>query len=538
MGTVVTKAIAVADFLPYAKLGKASEAVQRSIAVFLAQLSAVKSAARAKALAQDAIANLCERYTKSSTRATYVSAYRKAVKAYFDEHGIPKGLAVPAQSGKGEVQPHLAEQHIALNYLYAPAADYQAISTQNKVKTAAQRDHLTPFRLETAIAATEKAIQSEDWRELAAGLIMSVQARPSDMLAAGDFKAVSKYRVEFTSQAKKRGATVTGEVWTIIPAVDFVDAFTRLRRAPAVLALKSMALKDIDSGKNSTLNRAINRVFGAAIPAPFGEQTLSAKNLRAAGVNVAYHLYGRDEQSLGRFAELQLLHDNPGTAANYEDFYCTDAEGKRLSEIGLRQDSPLEAKPKSRTKTSMTIDRQLLAELDTFGPGSRSEQLIHIMALARQTEDLQKQLDYQKEQNARLKAAATVETAPASAPESDPIRAIPNAELMGSKKRGAAEERLRRTVEAIQEYNAGRELAEQIAINKGSLRKLAGVNAQTINTWVDDHAAELNQYSEAQGHGYRQNVGQDLSVIKWSEAAYGAYDWPKEYFSGSAGRSR
>ena len=538
MGTVVTKAIAVADFLPYAKLGKASETVQRSIAVFLAQLSAVKSPARAKALAQDAIANLCERYTKSSTRATYVSAYRKAVKAYFDEHGIPKGLAVPAQSGKGEVQPHLAEQHIALNYLYAPAADYQAISTQNKVKTAAQRDHLTPFRLETAIAAMEKAIQSEDWRELAAGLIMSVQARPSDMLMAGDFKAVSKYRVEFTSQAKKRGATVTGEVWTIIPAVDFVDAFTRLRRDSAVLALKSMALKDIDSGKNSTLNRAINRVFGAAIPAPFGEQTLSAKNLRAAGVNVAYHLYGREDQSLGRFAELQLLHDNPGTAANYEDFYCTDAEGKRLSEIGLRQDSPLEAKPKSRTKTSMTIDRQLLAELDTFGPGSRSEQLIHIMALARQTEDLQKQLDYQKEQNARLKAAATVETAPAPAPESDPIRAIPNAELMGSKKRGAAEERLRRTVEAIQEYNAGRELAEQIAINKGSLRKLAGVNAQTINTWVDDHAAELNQYSEAQGHGYRQNVGQDLSVIKWSEAAYGAYDWPKEYFSGSAGRSR
>jgi hypothetical protein len=286
-----------------------------------------------------------------------------------------------------------------------------------------------------------------------------------------------------------------------------------------------MALKDIDSGKNSTLNRAINRIFGAIIPAPFGEKDLSAKNLRAAGVNVAHHLYGRDDQIIGRFAELQLLHGNPGAAANYEDFYCTGADGKKLHEVGIRKDSGLETMPKSTTKTSMTVDRQLLEQMDTFGPGSRSEQLVHIMALARKAEELQAQLAYQKEQNAKLRAAATVETAPA--PESDLIRAIPNAELMGSKKRGAAEERLRRTVEAIQEYNAGRELAEQIAVNKGSLRSLAGVNAQTINTWVDDHAAELAQYSEAQGHGYRQNVGQDLSVIKWSEAAYGAYEWPK-----------
>jgi hypothetical protein len=27
-----------------------------------------------------------------------------------------------------------------------------------------------------------------------------------------------------------------------------------------------------------------------------------------------------------------------------------------------------------------------------------------------------------------------------------------------------------------------------------------------------------------------KNVGKDLSVIKWSEAAYGAYEWPEQYF--------
>ena len=72
---------------------------------------------------------------------------------------------------------------------------------------------------------------------------------------------------------------------------------------------------------------------------PHGEEELSCKNLRAAGVNVSHWLHGRDDQSLGRFAELQLLHDNPGTAANYEDFYCVDANGSRLKEIGVLVDS-------------------------------------------------------------------------------------------------------------------------------------------------------------------------------------------------------
>jgi hypothetical protein len=295
---------------------------------------------------------------------------------------------------------------------------------------------------------------------------------------------------------------------------------------------------DVDSSKNSTLNRAINRVFGGIIPAPFGEKELSAKNLRAAGVNVAYHLYGREDQSLGRFAELQLLHDSAGIAANYEDFYCTGTDGKRLGEIGIRKDSELKTMPKSQTKSSMTIDRQLLAEMDSFGPGSRSEQLICIMALARKAAELETQLAYQAEQNKKLRATTAATTprtapteaeyttnkepaamAPTTAAETD-LRKLPDSDLSG-KKKGYAEERISRTVAAIQDYNAGRDLAEQIAVNSGSLRQLAGVNVKKVNEWVKGHATELDEYATAQGHGFRQNVGKDLSVIKlaWNEPA-------------------
>ncbi|NJM84993.1 MAG: hypothetical protein HC839_01655 [Leptolyngbyaceae cyanobacterium RM2_2_21] len=127
-------------------------------------------------------------------------------------------------------------------------------------------------------------------------------------------------------------------------------------------------------------------------------------------------------------------------------------------------------------------------------------------------------------------AIARSDIASVEAAKPDDIRSTPNAELMGSRKRGGAEEKLRRTIEAIQEYNAGRQLEEQIAINKGSLRKITKVKAQSVNEWVDEHAEAIVAYSHTQGHGYRQNVGKDLSVIKWNEDAYGVYEWPEGYF--------
>ncbi|PZO47639.1 MAG: hypothetical protein DCF15_18790, partial [Phormidesmis priestleyi] len=54
-------------------------------------------------------------------------------------------------------------------------------------------------------------------------------------------------------------------------------------------------------------------------------------------------------------------------------------------------------------------------------------------------------------------------------------RNVSNDELNGDRRRDAYAEKLRRSVAAIQEYNAGRELAEQYAINSSSLRQMTKV---------------------------------------------------------------
>ena len=89
------------------------------------------------------------------------------------------------------------------------------------------------------------------------------------------------------------------------------------------------------------------------------------------------------------------MHDNPGTAANYEDFYCVDDKGKRLMEIGILKDEPLSGKPLSEKRSSLSLDKQLLemiSDAEQWGEGSHADRLERIIARAKQADRLERQL--------------------------------------------------------------------------------------------------------------------------------------------------
>ena len=86
-------------------------------------------------------------------------------------------------------------------------------------------------------------------------------------------------------------------------------------------------------------------------------------------------------------------------------------------------------------------------------------------------------------------------------------------------------EKLRRSVEAIQEYNTGLDDSEHFSVTGSILRQLSGVKPDKLKEWMTEHKAELDSYNAS--CGARQKVGkpEPQSVIKWSERAYGNYDW-------------
>ena len=103
-------------------------------------------------------------------------------------------------------------------------------------------------------------------------------------------------------------------------------------------------------------------------------------------------------------------------------------------------------------------------------------------------------------------------------------RKVSNDELNGDRRHDAYHEKLRRSVEAIEEYNAGRDDSEQFAITGSLLRQITKVKPGLVKEWMEAHAAELESYNA--GYPTRQNTGKPAprSVIKWSES-YGDYTW-------------
>jgi hypothetical protein len=546
---------------------------------FLAQIVQCVNPDTADKFCRSAIANLYERRSGKdgqpgtpSSRCTFASYYRQALKQAAIDFGMPAEIS-----------------DICIPILKGSDSDIAIGQDKQQKRTRKHQSNLIPFNPQAVLAQIETALNSDDWRQIAAALVMCCHARPADILKLGSFKVLSEYQVEFTSPAKKRGGRAVGNIWVMIPAADFVDAFSRLRRMPEVLRYQAMSNSEVDSSSNSNIGRAIQQTFGEVLSLPHGAKgTTSATNARAAATNLAHWLYGTDEIHAAELSTRQLMHDSTNAEANYRDYRLVGENGQAIKDYGVRlnlgptvpyyfyavnadglcefnedgsvkknsmmpDDNPavisvsssgkitVNAKsqtktmPKSQTKTSLTIDRQLLAEMDSFGPGSRSDQLINIMATARQSEELQAQLAYQKEQVAKLKAtaAAAPQTAPvtgdyattteATTTAETDLRMLQDSELKG-KKSGLAEERIRRTVAALQDWNAGKELEEQIEINVGSLRQLAAASASKVGAWAKDHAAELQAYADGQGHPFTKNSkfnrGKDIAALvslPWNE---------------------
>ena len=111
----------------------------------------------------------------------------------------------------------------------------------------------------------------------------------------------------------------------------------------------------------------------------------------------------------------------PGTAANYEDFYCTDAKGNRLAQIGILEDEPLTTQPLSEKRSSPSLDKQLLAmvsDVEQWGEGSHADRLERIIARAKQADRLEAQLARECEKRQRLELELTGSQPAASAAES------------------------------------------------------------------------------------------------------------------------
>ena len=562
----VVKGAKVEDFLPYCTGTRLSKVMQRHVALFLAKLSNVTDAHTVEHFCIEEKSWFEQQYKNDNTRAAYMTKYRKAIASMASDRPFPDSVMYEQETANGPVR-----QHIALKWMNYGSEFHQQRQAPTQAKAKAQRRQRVAFEPQPVIDAAVAALSSSSTWEVAAAIILLTGRRPTEILKSGDFTQVGAYQLEFSGQLKQRNKITTFPIYCLERSHRLIDAFTRFRRIASVRELQEAENAAVDSRMNATVNRAVRTVFSEDIlPAPLGEGQLSAKNLRAAYVNIAYHLFGNPETSIGSFAEDFLGHQNAASAASYEDYYCVDGDGQPLS-IGLLKDA-LQAKPKrprARKRTTVHVDGLLKERFEAYGEGTHKEKMAQLLDAAERNERLERQLhsleqrlklakdhiallqQKQTEQSPSAKVRAKTKKsdtpterhrqrntfkaakssdrppAPAHTPIPDDWTEMSNGELNGSQIPGSADEKIRRSIEALYEYNEGRSHSEQWSITPTVVQKLSGSNANRVKEYLERHPKveqRLKKYN--QDYGYQQNRGKGhpRESVKWP-VSYGKYEW-------------
>ena len=535
----VVQGARVEDYKRYCTGLRLSKTLEHHVALFLAKLSGATSAATVKHLCMEEKGWFEAQYQNDNTRAAHMTRYRRAIASMSEDRTFPDAVTYEQETQTGTVR-----QHIALRWMNYSSEFHQARQAPTEAKTAAQRRARVGFTPAPVVEAAIAALSSADYREVAAAIILLSGRRPTEILKTGEFSQVNRYQVAFSGQLKRRGSADTYAIYCLCRSHRLIDAFTRFRRTANIQALQDEENTAVDSKLNATINQAVRQVFSEVLPAPLGNEQLSAMNLRAAYVNIAYHLFGHERTSIGSFAKDFLGHQNVGSAANYEDYYCVDAQGKALAVGTLRHELEAEPKqPKADKRTTIHVDGLLKQRFEDFGRGTHKEKIGQLLNAADKVAVLERQLhnanqrlelakkhiELLQEQKAEQQSAVVQKNAPAPAhtPIPDDWTEMSNAELNGSQIPGSADEKVRRSIEAFYEFNEERAAAERWSITPTVIKKLSGSNANRVRYYLDHHpqvVARLEQYNSAFGYHQNKGKGNPRDTIKWP-ASYGEYEW-------------
>ncbi len=139
------------------------------------------------------------------------------------------------------------------------------------------------------IATARAALQSDDWAQLAAGLLLLTGRRATEILQSGRFVLCSPprpHRLRFSGQLKTRHAdgTRTG-LYTIDVLAPPHEIITALRRLRKIYPTKGLSYRAVNA-KHSSLRDGVRALFGL---------DYSSKDLRAANVRISYHAFAPPE---------------------------------------------------------------------------------------------------------------------------------------------------------------------------------------------------------------------------------------------------
>lgn len=198
-------------------------------------------------------------------------------------------------------------------------------------------------------------LNARSYAKAAFALALASGRRAIEVLLIGAFKVTGEYKVSFDGQAKKQtGVDVEAyEIYTLIPAIEFVSAVERFRAMKPVQALQVFAELDRDE-RTIAINARTARSLNDAAKELLQDDARSFKDSRAIYTRLCLDLYqaksGKDEDA---FTKALLGHADYDAQAHYKQFiidYTNSTTTVQQSTESTETESAIEiAQPDAKT---------------------------------------------------------------------------------------------------------------------------------------------------------------------------------------------
>ncbi|MGK7888060.1 MAG: protelomerase family protein [Leptolyngbyaceae cyanobacterium] len=289
-----------------------------------------------------------EGYPVKSIAAQYLPQWRKAIEQAVADGNLPTMELPPTEHGI--VYPHWALVHLRYDNQIYQAINEDVAKANNK-----RQDNLQPVHPHRFIQTAVKLLDSDDFRDVAAGLLALTGRRFSEIISKGTFEPTTHpYILQFTGQLKKKLEAETYTIATLSPAEEIIQSIATFRSHKRIKELAMLDPAAINSRINSSVRERIQRAFQATgtVPILDGEESVSAHNLRGVYAAVAIYLWCPPNQATHRFIQAHLGHvigeselerrKNSRATQHYFHYYIVDNHHQALNQKGyMLQHYPL-----------------------------------------------------------------------------------------------------------------------------------------------------------------------------------------------------
>ena len=188
---------------------------------------------------------------------------------------------------RNAIKRQLGEDHLALDCLNFTVAEWTTINSPIEEQVARRNENVVLLENSDAIVAQAvRLLESREWAEVAAGLVVLTGRRSSEILGTAEFQPKSQWSVMFTGALKRRGEVqrLSFEIPTLTTAERVIKALGKLRQ---ICSTEGLTAGQINQKYAQAVATACDLHFATIVPKREGRDNLFSHLFRSVYAAIA-----------------------------------------------------------------------------------------------------------------------------------------------------------------------------------------------------------------------------------------------------------